>query len=83
MSAIDKDLAIQTAIEGRVEVLRAYAGTDLFAQLIGLLDALKSSYMEDMAYVSPADLQIKQGALRQVMALMSAIDGPTATLPRV
>lgn len=55
--------------------LREFSGTDWHAQMLGLLDALKTRYMHDLVNVQPEELQLKQGALRQVMALQNALDG--------
>lgn len=70
-------------IEGRVEALRAYAGTETITHLVGLLCALQTVYMHDLVDITPEALPIKQGALRQVMALLDAIDGPQALMPRL
>ncbi|HOW46165.1 MAG TPA: hypothetical protein P5305_04100 [Rubrivivax sp.] len=70
-------------ITGRAEALRAYAGTEVHTHLVGLLTALKTTYMHDLVQISPGELQLKQGALRQVMALLDAITGPMASMPRI
>lgn len=66
-----------------VATLREYVGTDCYRHLMALLEALRTSYMHDMVYVTPEALAFKQGALRQVMALLNAIDGPVVDSPKV
>lgn len=70
-------------ITGRVEAIRAYAGTEMHTHLLGLLEALKTTYMYDLADVSVENLRLKQGALRQVMAMLEAITSPMAGVPRI
>mgnify|MGYP000863153954 CR=1 FL=1 len=67
---------------GHAAALREFSGTDWQAQMLGLLEALKTRYMHDLVSVSPEELQLKQGALRQVMALQMALsgDGPSDPL---
>lgn len=62
--------------------LREFVGTDWHVQMMGLLDALKTRYMHDLISVQPEELQLKQGALRQVIALQMALagDGPADPL---
>lgn len=79
----DAALQCQRAIEGHVKVLRQFVGTDVHGHVNGLLEALKQSYMLDLVDVTPEQLQLKQGALRQVIALQAALTGGMATLPKV
>lgn len=65
------------------EAMRQFVGTDCYAQLMGLLESLKTVYMHDLVSVSPDGLQAKQGALQQVMALQSALESDARVGPRI
>lgn len=67
----------------RLEALRQYAGTECFTHLVGLLEALRTQYLHELAYVSADKLGIKQGAARQVAALLNALTGPHADGARI
>ena len=58
--------------------LRAYRTTQPVRQLLKLLDALIADHMADLVTVAPEQLQLKQGAVRQLTCLHNAIcqDGP-------
>lgn len=75
---MNRDAAIEQ-VDARAEAVRAYEGTELHTHVIGLLEALISVYMHELVDVSPEQLQLKQGALRQVMALRAAASTPAAT----
>jgi len=70
------------AMHARVEAIRAYAGTEVHGHVLALLAHLKDGYMQELIEISPQDLQLKQGALRQVIALQLAITEPDAS-PRI
>jgi hypothetical protein len=80
---MNADLLALEAANKRLEAVRAYRGTEQHTHLVGLLELLKTSYMHDLIEVTPSELQLKQGALRQVIALLDAIDGPLASVPKV
>lgn len=71
------------AIGSHAKALSQYVGTDVFGLVIGLLDALKVSYMHDLVDVTKDGLEVKQGALRQVMAIRASLENGGITSPKV
>lgn len=69
-------LDLQTAVEQRTNALRQYVGTEMHAHLLALLAALRQTYLEQLAHIGADQLQLKQGAVRQVDALLDAIQRP-------
>lgn len=67
------DLDKARALSARVAAVRAYAGTEFFAHFVALLDAVGETYLQQLVHVSPEELQIKQGAARQVLALRACM----------
>lgn len=65
---------IASAISARTDVLRQYRGTDAYAHMVALLTGLEQHYLQELIDISPAELQFKQGAVRQVRALRMAIE---------
>lgn len=63
--------------------MREFSGTDCMRIVVKLLDAMKDSYMSDLVHVKADDLALKQGAVRQVMALRDAIVGEQMIVPLV
>lgn len=63
----------------RVASLRAFSGTEAFGHVCALLDCLERTYKRALVHVPPEELQLLQGATRQVIAikesLTSQIDG--------
>lgn len=62
-----------------VASLRAFSGTEAFGHVCALLDCLERTYKRALVHVPPEELQLLQGATRQVIAikesLTSQIDG--------
>lgn len=58
--------------------LRAYRATQAVQQLLKLMEALIEEHNADLATVAPEQLQLKQGAVKQLTCLHRAIcqDGP-------
>lgn len=79
----DEGMAAMEAMREHTEVLRAFAGTEVHRSLVKLLDALRTSYMLDLVDITPSQLEVLQGAMRQVQALKRAISGGEPTLPRI
>lgn len=79
---IDADKAHGQAASS-AEAVRAYAGTDFHRHIVDTLRALEDCYLSELAHISPDDLQFKQGALRQVMALLAAFNGDRPSVPRI
>lgn len=75
--------AAERLVRAHTAALRGYVGTEPHAHLVGLLEALQATYMHDLVDVTPQDLQLKQGALRQVMALTRALTGELIDTPRI
>ena len=63
--------------------LQAYTGTDQHAHLVSLLEGLKLVYMHEMVSVLPEELQAKQGALRQVTAMLDSVTRGDGFTPRI
>lgn len=56
-----------------VATLRAYAGTDAFGHVCALLECLERSYKRALVHVPPEELQLLQGATRQVIAMRECL----------
>jgi hypothetical protein len=82
MSA-DAGLALHRAIEERVALLREFNQSEVCRHVVQLLELLKQSYMHDLIEVTPQDLARKQGAVRQVIALHSALTAVHPMHPKV
>lgn len=63
------------ALEARATLLREYAGTERNQDVIRLLDALMTLYLDDLCSVSTAELERLQGAVAQVMELKKLLSG--------
>jgi hypothetical protein len=70
------DEARRGAIIQELSELLLFRGSDSVRQLVRLLDALIEDTLADLAFVDPANLQRKQGALAQLMALRRSIVDP-------
>lgn len=83
MTHQDEAARVDAEIRSQTAALRAFSGTDSYRHLAALLGALRLSYMHDLVDVTPESLQIKQGALQQVIALERALVGEMDDSPRV
>ena len=80
---MNEEVAIR-AINDATAALRAYDGTECFGHLCALLEALEQSYKGALVHVSGQELQIVQGAARQVIAMKSALTSQIEGLtPRI
>lgn len=66
------DAAADELVE-HVAALRAYAGTDAFGHVCALLECLERSYKRALVHVPPEELQLLQGATRQVIAMRECL----------
>lgn len=66
------DAAADELVE-HVATLRAYAGTDAFGHVCALLECLERSYKRALVHVPPEELQLLQGATRQVIAMRECL----------
>ena len=57
----------------RVVALRAFSGTEAFGHLCALLDCLERGYKRALVQVPPGELQLLQGATRQVIAIKDSL----------
>lgn len=60
-------------ITQRLSAIHAYAGTELYAEVFGLLNAMVTAYDEDLREVSIENLRFKQGASKQIRALRESL----------
>ena len=74
--------AIAQADEGAA-ALHAYVGTEVHTHLVDMLEGLRVAYMHELVGVLPAELLAKQGALRQVTALLDSVQQGRGFSPRV
>lgn len=63
--------------------LYAYVGTEVHSHLVDMLEGLQMAYMHELAGVLPADLLAKQGALRQVTAMLDSVQRGRSFSPRI
>ena len=70
--------ARHAAIEQETQELRAWRNSAAMHGLARLLHLLIEEHCADLAFIAPDQLQLKQGALRQLMQLRDALsrDGP-------
>lgn len=57
----------------RVASLRAFSGTEAFGHVCALLDCLERTYKRALVHVPTAELQLLQGATRQVIAIRDSL----------
>lgn len=60
-------------LAARVAAVRAYAGGDAFGHVCALLECLERSYKRALVHVPPGELQLLQGATRQVIAMRECL----------
>jgi hypothetical protein len=68
-----RDADIPAAIGARVMALHEFRGTEAFKHFVMLLDEMKQAHLLALVDVSDDELKLKQGAVRQVMALRAAL----------
>lgn len=56
-----------------VASLRAFSGGEAFGHLCALLDCLERTYKRALVHVTPDELQVLQGATRQVIAIRESL----------
>lgn len=56
-----------------VSAMRDYAGSAAMKHVLRTLELLRDTYMHELVNIKPEDLQLKQGALRQVIGLHTAL----------
>lgn len=66
------DAAADELVE-HVATLRAHAGADVFGHVCALLECLERSYKRALVHVPPEELQLLQGATRQVIAMRECL----------
>ena len=64
------------AINEQLGILLQYRASQGMAELVKMLDVLVDDTLADLAKVTPEGLQLKQGAVAQLLALRKAIVDP-------
>lgn len=62
-------------LEARATLLREYAGSERNQDVVALLDALMTLYLDDLCSVSANELERLQGAVAQVKELRKLLSG--------
>jgi hypothetical protein len=68
-----RDADLPAAIESRVKALRQFRGTEAYRHFVLLLEEMKQAHLLALVDVPDTELKLKQGAVRQVVALHSAL----------
>jgi hypothetical protein len=63
----------RSALAEQLTTIAAYRGTELYLQIVLLLDALADVYRNDLLTINPEGLRFKQGAAAQVLAIKEAL----------
>jgi hypothetical protein len=80
---IDVRALIDDRLADSVEIVRAYAGSDLSNFAVSMLKALIDGYQEDLKRVTVEELVPTQTKLRQCVALLEIFENVGMELPRI
>jgi len=71
------------SLEATVQALRQFAGADSMKLMLSLLSQLEQQYLRDLVDVTPEALAVKQGAVRQVIALRQSLTADHGGIPTI